>query len=450
MVEEILQALVNIAEQIIAAIPAVILAIIIIILGYVIGAILSKAIRLIYHHILWKFLKRTAVGKKLDEMEVDLGWVLGSIVHAVVVALAILLAINALGFLGPALEFIRAFINIVIGVLGGIVVLVIGIPLAVLASEGLAKLIGLALGGRNGAIQIIQTLILVVLLMFILGLAVAVMTGSPALLQAITLALPSGFMAAIIILAGFIIATLVGDVVKVLVEKLAKPLEATDIGAGLKTAGIDLPWLIAGLVRAIVIVLAITVGIGYIIQAGVAAEVLGLVSFYLPRILAAIAILTLGLALALILAKYIGKLFRTIAKDRYTPLGDLVETIIGLGLVAAFVTIALNVLALYGDFIYSLIMGTVIISIGIVVVDKLIEVLKPTHPSFEKFLPLIGATFVFVFVYIGVSAILSQISGAVDILRIIALGVAIALAVMIIPVVFYIVRLAWREAASTQ
>ncbi|MEM4889342.1 MAG: hypothetical protein QXJ64_07890 [Thermosphaera sp.] len=104
---------------------------------------------------------------------------------------------------------------------------------------------------------------------------------------------------------------------------------------------------------------------------------------------------------------------------------------------------------MYDDFVYSLVIGALIIAVGIVIVDAITSVLRLVHPAFEKFTPLIGTVFVFVFAYVGVSAILSQLPEAMTVLRTISWGVAIAFALMIIPVVFYLVRVAWREAAST-
>lgn len=447
--EELVNAVVDIAKAIIQAIPAVLLAIIVILVGYLIGKVFGAVVKLVYHRVVWRFLKPTAIGRKLEEANVDLGAVLGGIVTAVITALAILLAINMLGFLGPAVEFIAMFISLIIGILGGVVVLVLGIPLAMLAAEYIAKLIGWSLGERDGLIPILTTIIGVLLLLFVFGLAIAVMFGATELLTVLTASLPAAFMAAVIIIVGYIVADLVAKVVRLFLEKISKPLEATDIGAALKGAGVDVVSLIAGLVKAAIIVIAITVGLGMIGAAGVAADVLGVVTYYLPRILASIALLTLGLALVLVLARYIGKVFRTVAKDKYVAIGDLFENLIAIGLIAVFITIALNILGLYGDFVYSLVIGALIIAVGIVIVDAITSVLRLVHPAFEKFTPLIGTVFVFVFAYVGVSAILSQLPEAMTVLRTISWGVAIAFALMIIPVVFYLVRVAWREAAST-
>ncbi len=46
----------------------------------------------------WRFLRRTAIGRKFEDVCIDLGDTTGAIVMAIIIALSILLAINMLGF----------------------------------------------------------------------------------------------------------------------------------------------------------------------------------------------------------------------------------------------------------------------------------------------------------------------------------------------------------------
>ncbi|MEM1761809.1 MAG: hypothetical protein QW043_04460, partial [Desulfurococcaceae archaeon] len=299
IIEQLVQALTDVALKIIAAIPAVILALIVILIGYLIGSAVRSGIRLLFDRAVWRFLRKTVVGQKFEEYGISIGDVLGAVVMAIIVALSILLAINMLGFLGPAVNIITSFINLVIGILGGVVILIVGIPLATLAGEYLARLIGLAIGEREkeGFVTTLQTVLTILFVLFVLGLAVAVMFGASELLAGLTAVLPSAFTAGVVIIVGYIVGDLVSRMVKVVIERLAKPLEATDIGAAIKATGLDVPGLIAGLVKALIVVIAITVGLGMIAVTGIAAEILGAVTFYLPRIFGALVILILGLPL---------------------------------------------------------------------------------------------------------------------------------------------------------
>ncbi|MEM0250314.1 MAG: hypothetical protein QXG15_05960 [Desulfurococcaceae archaeon] len=452
IIEQLVQALTDVALKIIAAIPAVILALIVILIGYLIGSAVRSGIRLLFDRAVWRFLRKTVVGQKFEEYGISIGDVLGAVVMAIIVALSILLAINMLGFLGPAVNIITSFINLVIGILGGVVILIVGIPLATLAGEYLARLIGLAIGEREkeGFVTTLQTVLTILFVLFVLGLAVAVMFGASELLAGLTAVLPSAFTAGVVIIVGYIVGDLVSRMVKVVIERLAKPLEATDIGAAIKATGLDAPGLIAGLVKALIVVIAITVGLGMIAVTGIAAEILEAVTFYLPRIFGALVILILGLPLVLILSKYIGKVFKAVVKEKYAVLGDLVENLVAIGLVAVFITIALNVVVLPGNYVYSFIIGAVIIALGIIVVDTVVSLLKETSPLFARFLPLLGAVFVFIIVYVGLTTILSQIPGAIEVLRVVAYGIAGAVVLLIIPVLFYLVRVALKEAAEVK
>jgi hypothetical protein len=448
--EQVIYSLENSLVQIVNALPIAVMVLVIILIGYLVGWVAKKIVETVFNRVVWRFLRKTIIGQKFEDAGIDLGSVLGGVLMAVIIALSILLAINSTGLSGPAVDFIVFFINLLIRILGGLVVLAIGIPLAMLAAEYIAKLIGLTLGEKNGGIPIIQTAVSILLFLFVLGLALGIMLGSTALLDNMMVALPATFTATVIIIIGYIVADMVGGLVKSVVEKLSKPLESTDIGAALKNSGIEMPSLISGLLKATIIVISITIGLGMIDATGLAGEVLGAVTFYLPRILASIVILSLGLALILILSKYVGRLFRTVAKEKYSPIADLFEYIVSVGLVAVFITIALNLLGLGGDYVFSLIIGTVIIAIGVLIVDAVTKVLSETHSTFDKMIPLIGTIFVFITVYVGLATIVSQINGSVEVMKIIAYGIAAALALMIIPVMFYLVKTALKEASSSK
>ncbi|MCS7127955.1 MAG: hypothetical protein RMI83_01610 [Desulfurococcaceae archaeon] len=447
IVNSLTKVITEVITDIIAAIPAVMLFIIIVLAGYLIGSIVKRVVKFIFNRAVWSFLKKTVIGQRIEEAGIDLGGVLSSVVMAIIIALSFLLAINASGFPGPATAFINTFINTLIGILGGIIVLVVGIPLAALAAEYIAKLIALPLSEKEGFTNLVRIIVQVLLILFVFGLAIALMFSATALLNALTAALPAAFIAATIIIVGYVISDMVGGLMKKVVATIFKPLEITDVGIALKSADIDISALIGGLVKASIIVIAITIGFSLIGVTGVAADILSTIVYYLPKILAAIALLTLGLALVVVLARYIGKVFKVVTKEKFAPLGDLAENLIAVGLIAVFITIALNILGLYGDFIYSLILGVLVIAAGIMIVDVITRILKESHATYERMVPIIGTVIVFVFAYVGVSTILSQIPGALEILRVIGWGVAVAFSLALIPVVFYLVKVAWRETS---
>ncbi|MEM1864990.1 MAG: hypothetical protein QXD57_01995, partial [Ignisphaera sp.] len=162
MIERLVDELTRVATQIIAAIPSVVLALVIILIGYGIGVVVKGAIRLLFNRVLGRFLERTAVGIRLKEAGIDLGRLIGTFIFVLIVAISIMFAIDAAGL--PGGEFIRTFIRIVINVLGGFVVLSIGIPLAVLGAEYLAKLVALPLRDKHEVFENLTSTALSVIL----------------------------------------------------------------------------------------------------------------------------------------------------------------------------------------------------------------------------------------------------------------------------------------------
>lgn len=446
MIDQIVKALTDVLMKIIGAIPSVILALVIILIGYLIGLLAKAAVRFIFDRALWRFLKRTVIGRKFEEAGVNLGDILGSTVLAIIIALAILLAINMLGILGPAVEMITYFVNLLIGILGGVIVLLVGIPLASLAGEYIAKLLGLAFGEKDGITSVVQAVLTILFILFVIGMAIGVMFGIPELLKELSGALPKAFTAGIIIIVGYIIGDIIGRTLKSVLERISKPLESTDIGSALRATGLDTASLISNLVKAMIVVIAITVGLGMITLTGVAADVLSVVTYYLPRVFGALVVILLGLPLILILSKYIGKIFKAVLEEKYEALADLIENLIAIGLVAVFLTIALNILALPGEYVYTFIIGVLIIALGVVVIDNVTGILKETSPVFGKLLPIIGTVFIFVILYVGLVTILSQISGAIEVLKVLSWGVAAAMAIALLIIMFYFIRVALKEA----
>ncbi|MEM2383268.1 MAG: hypothetical protein QW521_03780, partial [Desulfurococcaceae archaeon] len=122
IVEAIMDSLTKVVTNIILAMPAIILFIIIVLAGYLIGSIVKRIVKFVFDKTVWSFLKKTVIGRRIEEAGIDLGGVLSGIAMAIIIALSFLLAINVSGFPGPAIAFINTFINALIGILGGIIV----------------------------------------------------------------------------------------------------------------------------------------------------------------------------------------------------------------------------------------------------------------------------------------------------------------------------------------
>ncbi len=102
---------------------------------------------------------------------------------------------------------------------------------------------------------------------------------------------------------------------------------------------------------------------------------------------------------------------------------------------------------LAGELVYPLILGFVIIGAGIALTDGLIESITDDH---EEFRPVAGyAKFVLysVFLIIGAGAIFATFEGVTGVVANISWAFAIALAIMLIPVMYAMAKKMSQEVS---
>uniref|UniRef100_A0A7C5YXN6 Uncharacterized protein n=1 Tax=Ignisphaera aggregans TaxID=334771 RepID=A0A7C5YXN6_9CREN len=259
-----------------------------------------------------------------------------------------------------------------------------------------------------------------------------------------------GVIAAIIwIVIGVIIGVVVGDIVtRVLRRYVEGPLKATAIGKTFTSLGIEFSSLIGGLTKAFIISISLVAAISYIPIGGAAGELIYSVVGYLPYLIGGIAVITLGLVLAISLARYIGSILSTGFGEQYKSLVSFIENIILVGLVAIILTIAFTLLKIPSILIYPLLVGATAIALGVIVVVDVFKTIVSAHPDFGKLAPFVQFLVVVIFIIIGLSAIFSQFAVVGDVLRMLSIGIAIAFGVVLIPIAFYLVRKALIEAGK--
>lgn len=259
-----------------------------------------------------------------------------------------------------------------------------------------------------------------------------------------------GLIAAIIwIVIGVIIGVVVGDIVtRVLRRYVEGPLKATAIGKTFTSLGIEFSSLIGGLTKAFIISISLVAAISYIPIGGAAGELIYSVVGYLPYLIGGIAVITLGLVLAISLARYIGSILSTGFGEQYKSLVSFIENIILVGLVAIILTIAFTLLKIPSILIYPLLVGATAIALGVIVVVDVFKTIVSAHPDFGKLAPFVQFLVVVIFIIIGLSAIFSQFAVVGDVLRMLSIGIAIAFGVVLIPIAFYLVRKALIEAGK--
>ncbi len=253
--------------------------------------------------------------------------------------------------------------------------------------------------------------------------------------------LPGIIGAIIVVLIGYIIGDLTGKAVNRIIEKFVeRPLDRTELGKTIRELGLDLSDLIGGLTKAFIISISIVAAIDMLDLSGRAGLLVVRVANYLPYLIGGITVLSIGTILALGFSKYIGGFLRKAFPENYSPLAIMVENFILLGLIAVIVTIALDLLQLQSTLVYPLIIGALVIAIGIFIADMALKIVIESHPEFKQLSPFLQFLIILVFLMIGVSAIFNNFPGTINIMTTLSWGVAIAFALILIPVVFYMTK----------
>jgi len=437
-------------SQMIRYLPRAVGAVIIVLIGYLIGLLARSATRIIITNLLQKPLEKTKFGKSIREAGIDLGSLIGNLVLALVIAVSLVAAVDILQIGGYAGQLAQTIARAILNLTAGATILAIGLPLSIMAAEFISSLmLGPFKDKHELAYSLVYDVTALVLSVFVIALAVNVMFQYTTLLDVLVMVAPGFIGASIILFIGYILGDAVGKVVNKIVENVAaKPLESTDIGVTIREAKIDLPGLIGGLTKAFIIVVSVVAAVEILRIGGLTGQLTYQVALYLPRLIGGIAILTLGLILSIILVRYIGKLIRTVYKDRYGVLADIAENLILLGLLAVVLTIALNTLELQGSLVYALILGVVVIISGIYLSEIIGQLLKESHPTYARLTPFIESIILLVFMLIGVAGIFSQFTGVERVISVIAVGLSIAFAIILIPIAFHYTRLAWKESGE--
>jgi hypothetical protein len=171
------------------------------------------------------------------------------------------------------------------------------------------------------------------------------------------------------------------------------------------------------------------------------------VAAYLPRLLGGIVIIIIGTVLVGFLASLVGTMLRPIFPQAKAEIADMLKNLLMVGLVAAVLLIALDLMLLAGDLVYPLILGFVIIGAGVALTDGLIKSITDDH---KEFIAVAGfAKFVLysVFLIVGTGAIFATFQGVTNVVANISWAFAIALAIMLLPIAYSMAKKMSKEVA---
>lgn len=261
--------------------------------------------------------------------------------------------------------------------------------------------------------------------------------------------LPSLIAAIIVVLIGYGLGRLGGRAVNKLVEKMGieRSFEKTNTGEAFKSAGLDLSSFIGGVTTAFIMVLSLLVAIQILNIGGPVGAFLVDVAAYLPRLLGGIVIIVVGTVLVSFLASLVGNTLKPVFPKAKAEIVDMLKNLLLIGLVAAVLLIALDLMLLAGDLVYPLILGFVIIGAGIALTDGLIKSITDDHKEFVSVAGFAKFVLYSIFLIIGTGAIFATFSGVTQVVANISWAFAIALAIMLIPIVYNMAKKMSKEAS---
>jgi small-conductance mechanosensitive channel len=174
---DIVEVLSNMVETIINAIPAILAAIIVIVLGYVVGTIVGKAVNYLVERLgLERAFDQTSVGRSFRSSGLDLSNLIGGVVKAFIIILAVILAIEILNVGGTLGAYLIAIADYLPRLLAGILIIIIGAVFADFLSSFIGKMIRPMFPENKGEIaDMLKNLLFIGLIAFILLLALDTM-----------------------------------------------------------------------------------------------------------------------------------------------------------------------------------------------------------------------------------------------------------------------------------
>lgn len=258
-----------------------------------------------------------------------------------------------------------------------------------------------------------------------------------------------GLIAIIIVLIAWLIGSVVGRAVNRLIEKtgLEKAFDKTDVGKAFRAAGIDLSNLIGMLITAFIVVIGIVVALSYLRIGGEAGMLVAQIAEYLPRLIGGVILLTAGLILVALLTDYIGKLLTGLFPKQFVEIGEMLRNLLLVGLVALVISIALRLMLFVDELlVYPLILGTVIIGAGIFIGHTIVRNIVEDHPEFASAAPFAKFLLYTVFLMVGLGAIFANLPEAAQVVQNVAWGVAIAVGILLAPIVYTLAKKMVKES----
>ncbi len=252
-------------------------------------------------------------------------------------------------------------------------------------------------------------------------------------------ALPDFILVILILLVGYLIGEIVGKATNSIVRKVVEePIKKTAIGKKYQELGIDLSNLTEAIVKTYVFVVSLIIALPYMHISGEPYQVITSIVYYLPKLLGGIVILVYGSLFSMAIAGFVGETLKG-GMEEEKGIPEMVANTIMVGLIAVFITIALNLMEIGGGLVYTLILGVTIIGLGAIITNALFKDLEESE-GFKEFAGYGKFLLYTIFVMTGVAAIFQAFPGTIAVLTRLAWGVAIAFGLILIPLVYKLAK----------
>ncbi len=154
-------------------------------------------------------------------------------------------------------------------------------------------------------------------------------------------------------------------------------------------------------------------------------------------------VIVMGTVLVDFLASLVGRTLKLTFPESKVEIVDMLRNLLRIGLVAVVLLIALDLMLLAGELVYPLILGFVIIGAGIALTDGLIKSIIDEHKEFAAVAGYGKFVLYSIFLIIGAGAIFATFPGVTNVVA----NIAIALAIMLIPLVYSLAKKMSKEVS---
>jgi len=203
------------------------------------------------------------------------------------------------------------------------------------------------------------------------------------------------------IVVGAILGWVLGKLVNLILDRtVERALDKTGIGKRLREVGLDFSDTIGLFTAVVIFLLFLQLAVGYLPAVGGLWQVVINGVFYLTNVVIALAFITVALLFVVLFIDYVEGFVVKYRED----IAQLVKMVLGIGLLWASLSFALNLLNLQYTVFQDLLLGFVVLSVAFVVVDI---VMSKIGEDIE-IKPILGYYLYGLFVLVAVSAIFSN------------------------------------------